>query len=302
MNVPVSLPNRYFLWPAGLLGSKAALRDAIITALLSSGWLSVGPITGGTRLIGASPQFYVVQLDIYAHPSANGVILQLNSAVSAAVGPGHFLAYNAAYSWQMLSHPCGLAISPPGQSYVPATLGAAGSSVLLGIPFVPDNCGSVGTPTTEDWFSFGDTDGSIFVNSCPRLNIDIGNRHDLSNLGCYNGSTSPFQDLNAWNGSQILRLSSAALDGSGSDSHPLLYGETDLLYPAFMAWPDVAGGKTLVRGQIYNAAVRSGEAVLDTIATWDGQVWMNYTASYFWGSLWLLKSSGSTSGRSNVVY
>ena len=308
MNYAISTPNNYTLIPSA--SSNSDLRDRFIALFLAAGWTAVGSVTNGTRLRGISPQGYLVNLDIFTQTPGGhdpGVMFQLNSAVgSGAVGYSHFIVYLSYASWQVIVHPCGAAISPPGKDYVPGALGPAGSSVFLGIPFIAGNCGVHGAPVTEAWFSFGDTDLSIFFASCPRLNIDVGDGASglraLSNLACLNGVLSLFSQSNYWNQSEIVRFSCADHDG-GAISRPLWYGDTEFRYPPFIAWPQVANGPIQIMGQIYNAFISSATTAPDLTRTLDGYTWMNYTANYLYGGLWhMLAALPVVSGVANAHF
>jgi len=297
MNYAIATPIQYTL--LNHVSNKTDLANQLIAVFEAVGWTVHATITGGKTLLGASPEGYEVLLDVFADSGSNGVLLQMHSAIggpSATVAP--FLAYDASYSWQIIAHPCGAAISAPGKGFVPSTLGAVGSAAFLGIPFIGSNCGVTGNPVTEAWFVFGDV-APVGVATNPRLNIDVGNpAHPTVLQGCLNGALSLVAPANAWNAMQILRFSSAAPDGS--NSHPYWYGEQDFLYPAFIAWPPAADEAINIIGQVYNAAVRSSPSPVDALRTWDGYNWMAYTYNYFLGTVWVLR--GNAGGKQNVTY
>jgi hypothetical protein len=284
MKLAISTPNSY-IFIAGTT-SKTDFRDRLIAILIGSEWEVVATISGGTRLLGVSPQGLAVYVDIYVTGSA-GVFIQFSSAIgSGKVGANHFLEWSPPLRWQMCVHKCGFAISWPGFPSQPA-----GSTVIGGIPFIGENCGVTGGTTDECWFSFGDAYGDPFSPaSNPRIGLDVNNRHDHANVACHNGVLSPIAPTNQYNGSQILRISSAAPDNESGNSQMLWYPNADILYPPLMAWPDAVDGPILIRGQIYNAFVRSGSLDLDTNFSFDNYDWIVFSDHYFWGSLFLLRS------------
>jgi hypothetical protein len=295
MDYAIALPNVYQAISG--VGTRAGLVAALVAALQSVGW-TASAITGGSRMLGASPQGYRVYADIW--DNGGSVSIQLRSAVSGAVGAEHRLGFSAAYSWNIAAHPAGFAISRPDTSWDPS-----GSAVLAGIPRLPDTCGLAAALTiTEVWFSFGDWYGNPFAaQENPRANIDIGAGGNFTHAsGCFNGALYPGGLISNWSQVQIVRQSSEAADNDSThSSHPYWFDGTDLLYPAMAAWGDGADQPVKIRGQVYNAAVRSSPAVRDAASRWDDIDWVNYTDEYYWGSLWLMTSNGGNA-IANVAY
>lgn len=296
MDYAIALPNTYQTLTG--LTTRAGMVAAFVAVLQSVGWTAT-PISGGYRCLGASPQGYVVYADIW--DNGGNVSIRLSSTTSAAVGYEHYISVGGAWTWTIAAHPCGFAISRTDAGSDPI-----GSCVLAGIPRVPSGCGlAAANPITEIWFSFGDGTGSpSYAADCPRHSLDIGNELVTGNqTGCINGTLWGGGDSgNHWSQPQIVRQSSAAGDTGSADSHPLWYDGTDFVYPALIAWGDDAGGPVKVRGQVYNAAVRSSSTARDVPKSWDTIDWMNYTDAYYWGSLWVMASNGGGSEICNVAY
>ena len=305
----MALPNTYAVLTG--LTTPAGLVAALVAVLESVGWVATS-ISGGFRCLGASPQGYQVYANIVAFDAGVGV--QLSSAVSAAAGYGHYLSFSTGLTWQIAAHPAGFAISQPGVELDPG-----GTYVFAGIPRVPDGCGLAAAQTvTEVWFSFGDYYGDPFgTMTGPRQNLDVGGERAAGNqTACFDGTLYAMAGAGDgftanWSEPQIIRQSSAAAD-TYSNSHPLWFDGTDLVYPAMIAWGAAADGALMIRGQIYNAVCRSSSAAMDATRTWSVPIegtsldvtWINYTDSYYWGSLWLAMGSvpGGAEWPTNVAY
>ena len=262
--------------------SGAALVTVLVGAFVAAGWTK-STISNGYQLSTASPQGFTVKLNITNLGSDAHIALQMIGSVN---GYTHKLAWEPTlannippYSYQIVVSPCGFFISRPGVQYDPD-----GSSLCGGIPFVAGNCG-VGSNPTEVWFAFGDYgNNAFFPNMNPRIAIDVGGGGGFyfgSQEGCYDGT---LYNLTSWNAPEILRISSV-WTGSGVT---LWADGADLLYEPLLAFPSSAGQDIEIRGQVYNAAVRSSETAMDTTRSWDGYDWMNYTNNYNQGSLWVM--------------
>src|ERR1017187_1604007 len=298
MDYAMALPNTYAVLTG--LTTPAGLVAALVAVLESVGWVATS-ISGGFRCLGASPQGYQVYADIWAFSGAVCVQLSSTAVVSPAVGYQHFLNFAPGMTWQIAAHPAGFAISQPG-----VRLDPSGTYVFAGIPRVPDGCGLAAAQTvTEVWLSFGDAYGDpFFTMTGPRQNLDVGDGRGAGNqTGCFNGEVYSLASRGDgftvnWSEPQIIRQSSAAAD-TYSNSHPLWFDGTDLVYPAMIAWGAAADGALMIRGQIYNAVCRSSSAAMDATRTWSVPIegtsldmtWINYTDSYYWGSLWLAMGS-----------
>jgi hypothetical protein len=289
--------------PVTFVATRADLVNAFVGVLVEVGWTATA-IAGGFRCLGVSPQGYSVYADIW--DDGTRLTVQLVSFVygSPTTGYGHPLRFDASLMWRIVAHPAGFAISRPDTSG-----DVGGSCVLVGIPRVPDGCGLAAAQTiAEAWFSFGDGGWSpFFTQSGPRRNLDIGTDAHGNQTGCVNGVIYPLAapgDFSGagWSEPQIVRQSSADADNGGpgaTNSRPLWYDGTDLLYPALVAWGDAPEYPVKVRGQVYNAAVRSSSTARDALKSWDEIDWINYTDSYYWGALWLMLGAESLS---NVAY
>lgn len=294
MNLALSSPN--VLVNINSPANASALAAAIVTAMLEGGWTLNATISGGVTLLGTSPQSYTVLCDVTV--SGTTITIQLHSNVGSSRGYAHSLEWLANENWQVIAHPCGFAIARPDNGGTDS----AGSTVMGGIPYLSTSCGvaaALGT-VTEVWFSFGDGKSGQYAN-CPRNSIDVGSQSSSfegNQTGCFNGVMAVSSGgSSVWDVPEILRFSTAAPDASGLnpfplDSHPLFFGETPMTYPAYIAWPDATGGGPIkIRGQIYNAAVRSQTQARNTTAFFLGLSWINFTDSYYWGSLWLCNGS-----------
>lgn len=266
--------------------SRANLVSRFAAILETVGWTFTS-ISGGFRLLGASPQGYTVYADIW--DNGGSVSIQLVSTHSAAVGFEHRLEFLTTVAWGIICHPCGFAI---WRTDIDADPG--GTAVFAGIPQASQNCGiSAALTITEIWFSFGDYRANPFSTATnPVLNLDIGDGRFAGNqTACLNGTLFPLGDAPAdWSDPQIVRMSSGAPDSDPPqpDSHVAWYDGTDLLYPAFIAWGEGPTELLKIRGQIYNAAVRSLPVPKMVERTWDELNWLSYTDEYFWGTLWLV--------------
>lgn len=278
MNYAIVGPVVYRTFPAQT--SASALVGLLKSALVAAGWTS-SAISGGFKLSTASPQGFAVAVNI-TDLGGPQVGVQMSGSVNGFL---HKIAWEPdlntirPYGYQIVANPCNFFISRPGVASDPD-----GSAVSGGIPFVASNCG-VGSGPTEVWYSFGDSANSpFFANMNPRIAIDTGGLGGFllgSQEGCFNGTLYTFND---WSSPQILRYSSAQA-GFGTT---LWADGTDLLYEPLVAWPLTDGGDVEIRGQVYNAAVRSSSTAMDTTNSWDGYNWMAYTNSYQDGTLWLL--------------
>ena len=291
MDYALSLPNAYQLLTG--TDTNAGLVSAIVAMLESVGWTAT-PISGGSKLLGASPQGYTVYVSVWDNGS--NVKIQLSSCSSAAVGYEHYLSAGSGLTWQMLAHPCGFAISRTDTAS-----NTVGTCVFAGIPRVATSCGLAAAQSiSEVWFSFGDGINNAFNFAAnPRVGLDVGDGSNLygNQTGCINGEVYPLSPsaFANWSEPQIVRQSSEASDAEGAyGSHPLWFDGTDLLYPALVAWGASPGAAVAVRGQVYNAAVRSSTSARDTLQSWDSMDWMSFTDSYYWGTLWLLVSNGGS--------
>jgi hypothetical protein len=299
LNYAVSNPN--VSSAINSTGSSGAFALKLISAFTAGGWTVHATITGGKTLSGVSPQGYTVYCDVWAS-DASTVSVMLRSAVgSGCSGYAHQLHWNSSYAWQVFTHPCGFFVSRPATGST-----VDGSSCMGGIPMVAGSCGiatALGS-VSEVWFSFGDWGGSpFFPNRNPRSGIDVdesaGTILNITQTGCWNGVMSVVNAGTApWDAPEILRFSPAALDGI--NSRPLFYGEVPLDYPALIAWPASPGGPVMVRGQIYNAAVRSLTTARNASALSGGYAWISYTDSYYWGTLLVLSSPAASVG--NIAY
>lgn len=294
MNYALATPNVY---QAISGASRAALVTAIINVLTSVHWVVTSAITGGSQLLGVSPQ----GLKVYCQVWDNGtsISLKLLSFFGTIVGHEHRLAFDPSFRWHIAAHPCGFAIGRTDKSSDPA-----GTAVMAGIPRIPDDCGLSSAGIFEVWFSFGDWYGNVFAaTGSPRTNLDIANGTPQNQTGCFNGTLYPLTATSAdWSQPQILRRSSGDLDNvAGSSSHGTWFNGKDVLYSAMVGWGDLVGGSIVTRGQVYNAAVRSSPATRDMVDHWDTMDWVAYTDNYFWGTLWLLKSDAPSGGEGAVV-
>ncbi|MGD0012923.1 MAG: hypothetical protein ABSD56_00645 [Bryobacteraceae bacterium] len=302
-------PNVYrVLSPA----SQADLANQLIAALKAANWTWKANITNGQRLRGASPQGYLVWVEISWFAGMfgrNPVQVQLRSAIlgSTAVGFAHTLDYQAGCTYQIAANPAGFFISRPGVNH-----NIAGSSCCVGIPFMDSGCGFGNPPVTEVWWSMGDMVGGFTslwdYSECPRVNLNVGSQLGWAQCGCYNGTVvSGSRDQIGI--PQILRISSGADDDDGltfaNSAKPVWVDGVPILYPAFVAWGDTADSGVKIRGQVYDAMCRSKKYDMDTAESWDGYDWINYTDQDFFGSLWILKgtSPAPPSGTAiNVAY
>ena len=300
MDYAIALPNVYQVL-AGT-DTSTGLIAAIVGVLESVGWTATGQ---PGQLLGISPQGYSVYVKIWDNSPNLGypsISIQLSSTSTAAVGYEHYVAVGTGFPWQICAHPCGFALSRTDSVSDPH-----GTTVFVGIPRVPDKCGlAAAVPVYEIWFSFGDGGRNAFFSAgTPRTNLDIGTLFDFGwiQTGCINGVVYPFGGGANWSQPQIVRQSSEAADGAPQDSHPLWYNGADLFYPALVAWGDAPDAAVKIRGQVYNAYVRSGTIDRDILRTWDSMNWISFTDNYFWGTLWLMTSSGSVMGKvCNVAY
>jgi len=294
MTYALAPPCVYLRIPAA--ATKADLIAAFRDAFISVGWTS-SSISGGYQLIGASPEGYTVRLKL-TDGGGNAVNFQLVSDVgTGSVGVTHSVTWNSAYTWQLQVHPCGWFLSRPNLASAPS-----GTACCGGIPFV-------GTPPRQDpisltevYWSMGDYYGSpFFFGYNPRACLDIGAGSGARTCGIWAGVVVT-GDRNKIGTPQILRYSSSAGDAGsyGGDSSPLWFGGSDILYPAFIAWGDTIDDPIRIRGQVYNAAVRSSSNPMELKRQWDNIVWSNYTDEYFFGSLFLFGEPGLKP--TNVTY
>ena len=299
-------PNVYRVFSPA---SQEDLANQLIATLKAAGWKWKANITNGQRLLGVSPQGYLVWVDIFWEADIfgrNPVLVQLRSAVlgSSAVGIGHRLDYQAGYSYQIAANPTGFFISRPGVDH-----DNAGSSCCGGIPFMDSGCGFGDPPITEVWWSMGDWLNSInslwTYAECPRVNLNVGQQRGLSQCGCYNGVVVS-GDRDQIGIPRILRISSGDYDDGSlsypNSARPVWVDGVPILYPAFVAWGDTADSGVKIRGQVYDAMCRSKEYLMDTTETWDNCDWMNYTDEDFFGSLWFLTGKAATATVINVAY
>jgi len=305
VNYAISNPNT--LSAISSTSSSGDFAVKLINAFIAGGWTVAATITGGKTLQGLSPQGYLVWCDVWAS-DASTVSIMLHSAVgSGCTGYAHQLHWDTAYGWQVLAHPCGFFISQP-------LFGASlsGTSCMGGIPMVAAGCGLAAAlgSVTECWFSFGDYSSSpFFYARSPRSNIDVGDGDSLggttligTETGCWDGHMSTYTA--PWDSPQILRFSPASVDQVGvslaNDSHPLFFGEGFMDYPAFVAWSSATGAPIQIRGQVYNACVRSSTMERNAPAVSGGYNMISYTDSYFWGTL--LVSMGAAAAVGNIAY
>lgn len=295
----------------------AALLDAYHPAAQPYGWTLDSSITRGHRLLLTSPQTFTAYLDVYWTPSPglgrNPVNLKFSSATgSGAVGFEQRLDFQEGCQYQIVANPAGYFISRPGIVYA-----LAGSNCCGGIPFVDSGCGFGADQITEIWFSFADALNGLgdvsFHELSPRAALDIGGGGTLGGLfgpgqqGNYNGTIvsglSP--GIGGIGTPQILRISSAGTDVP-SGSHALWYDGKPILYPAFVGWGDSSSSLLKIRGQIYDAMVRSKAYAMDATESWDTFDWINFTDQYYFGSLWLITGESAPAGGSlpivNVAY
>ncbi len=258
------------------------------------GWTFDSDITRGHRLLLTSPQLIPAYLDVYWTPSPglgrNPVNLRWNSSTgSGAVGFEQRLDFQDGREFQIVANPAGYFISRPGIVY-----DLAGSNCCGGIPWVDGGCGFGHDAVSEIWFQFSDMLNGLgdvsFHWLTPRAGIDLGAASPLGGFrgdgqqGNYNGTiTAGSNDIGS---PQILRLSSAA--AGNSSSHPVWYDGKPVLYPAHVAWGNSTSAGTRIRGQIYDAMLRSKPYDLDVTEDWDDRSWINFTADYYYGSLWLM--------------
>jgi hypothetical protein len=282
--------------------STTAMLAQISAAFVLANWTST-PITGGYELIGVSPQGYGVKLHVL--DSGSGYLTwQLKTLTGGGTdGIVHRLAFSTAYTYQMVLCPCGFFVSRPG-----VTFDVNGSAVCGGALYAPASCGlatAIGT-ITELWWSMGDWGGSpFFAAECPRQNLDTGGGvvgpvySQCGNLnGTLNASGNPSSHIGT---PRILVLASPDTWAFGTVD-PEWFDGSDLLYEAFVAWGATVDAQIQIRGQIFNAAIRSFPTAMDVTRKWDGYAWVNYTDNYGVGSLWLITGTATGGSICNYAY
>ena len=286
------------------------LISRVATALIGVGWEYIEDVSGpggdyfpggqrhGVRLAGFSPQGFSVFLDITWAPYGyndfgffwgSPVFFQFRSSIgSGAVGGYHVVDFAPGYTYQIVANMCGFFFSRPGVRWA-----SVGSSACGSIPYVDGGCGFGKTDVNECWWSMGDSGNPFVEPQCPRLNLGLAGGITSQNCGCMNGVVT-FGASGAVGSPQILRISSGAQDSGISMStnpHPVWMDGGPVLYPALIQWGDNNSAVPGIRGTIYDAILRSRSYPMDATETWDGYDWMNYTDSYWFGSLWVITNN-----------
>jgi len=75
-----------------------------------------------------------------------------------------------------------------------------------------------------------------------------------------------------------------------------------VLYPAFVAWGDAYNSRLKIRGQIYDAYIKSQPDNIDLTDTQAGLPVINYTDNYYYGSLWLFKGVATEPAVGSYMY
>ena len=294
MNYALVTPQKYAL--ISFPSNKTTLRNSMVAAFIAVGWTNTS-ITGGSELSSVTPQGYALKLDITVGPG-DYLIIQFKSVSGGTDGLAHRLAWNSTFVYQILVNPTGFFISRPSVTY-----DVNGSAVCGGGLYAPQDCGlsALIGPITELWWSMGDWYGSpFFYGENPRVNLDIQGAIAIPECGNFNGTLVIGDNSRPIGMPRILELASPDVT-TIITVPPINYNGSDFLYEAFVAWGETSSDPLRIRGQIYNAAIRSGTYPMDETSSWDGYTWMNYTDNYPVGSLWLLRGS-SPRTKGNYAY
>lgn len=271
---------------------------------------------GGYKLRGRSPQVggaRTVGLWIYDIANAVSAIVQFFSEVDAGIqGYRHPLRCAAGLAYQVIANPCQFFLSRPG-----VRADVDGSAVCGGVPFVTtDPCPEMndGSVVDEIWWSMGDGRyNPFFWSSNPRGNLltteynpappSLGTR---ACEGCLNGNyvTTP----SGIGAPRILCLTGPSdidqLEFLGQTFSSVRYwDDSSVDQEPLLAWGEGADSAPRIRGQAWDAVIRSTPADMDTLATFDEHEWINYTDNFFYGALYLITGGGPDApGESDYTY
>lgn len=290
--------------------SKASIIAGIKAALVAANWTATA-IAGGWKLTATSSQGLTVDCSVWDAGYGTQVPVQFSS--SSNTGYEHRIEKVTGRTYQIVCSPPQMWVSCPGLRGSPI-----GSVVCGGIPFVPNitggasACGDIGTggdAVTELWWSMGDCYGSpFFWASTPRSNLNVHTTagdlevHYPQEL-CFNGTLYDGGSLS--NGSHV-RIATFAHSylSTGTGDHIQKWDGSPLIVDPLLCV------ESTFYGAIWDArTVTLAKPADDTTRVFGSSElpaefnWINFTDSYFWGSLYLIKGEGASGpAKVNFIY
>lgn len=255
-----------------------------VSFLESCGWIKT---TSGiyTYLSCTSPQGFTSKVRLQNDSGWFGNYVKFTFG---AVSQGNtYLVNSAEQTYQIIGNQCQFFLSRPGIS-----TSSAGSVVCGGVPFVPPS-----TTPGEYWWACGD---STNIYGFPGASF----RYSLLLNSFKGGSTSLYREAYSddkhciGSGLGTLRLETftgaGEIEYQGNIANTIYFNDASIYIPAILAWGETVNSTPKIRGIIWDAMVGTAPATLDSIMTYNGSSWINFTDEYYYGSLYLLMPTPSS--------
>ena len=86
-------------------------------------------------------------------------------------------------------------------------------------------------------------------------------------------------------------------------SHVAYWDETPFNQDPLLAWGQSLTTAPRIRGEVWDATIKSLPAAMDLTLSFDGYDWINYTDNFFFGALYLITGAGVQGSQpSNYAY
>jgi hypothetical protein len=290
-------------------GFVAGIKDQLVAA----GWTATA-VTGGWSFLGVSPQGLSVKVKIW-DPGGSDPIVNFQFSSASATGIERRVLVGTGFEFQIVANPCQFFLSRPGLAGLPS-----GSVVCGGVPWVPESAcgGSTAAEAAEEaWWAMSDFYGSPFfpAHTLRTMLLHYTTFHGMGEAvwnGVFAQSATALGSFGQGVPEIVAITYPGDIDGGSFNQYETRwYPDTALVYEPLIAWGDTLSAAPVVRGQLWDAVVLSKDYPMDSTYAaelagppYDARSWINFTDSYFWGSLWLIRGGGGggTPEKINYIY